>query len=251
MTQPEFVQPASTPAVDKASVWEDFVDILYAPAQVFRRRIDGNWFAPMVVVTLSTFAVNFFSYGALRPMWDAEFDRQMRGAMRANPQLTPDMMETGRKFGEFAGHYGALIFIPILIVAVAFIMWLVGKAFGSKQTFGSAMMVAGYSQVPRVLGAIAMGVQALLLDPAKMTGVQALAIGPARFFDQDATSTTLFWLMSRLDVFTIWATILIGVGLHVTGMLSKAQAAMAAFGTWLVAGLYPLWGMVKAKAMGA
>ena len=238
MTQPQYVESTPTP-VEKASVWEDFMDIFYAPAQVFRRRIDGNWFVPMLVVTLSITVITFLTYGALRPVYDAEFDRSIQATMRANPQLTPDMMETGRKVAEFTGKYGMIIIYPILIFVVGLLLWLVGKMFGSKQSFQSALMVSGYAQVPRVLGAVAMGVQALFLDPSKVTGLQSIAIGPARFVSADAVPTIVYALLMRLDIFTIWATILLAVGLHVTGKISKGSAAMAAGIVWLC-GLLPM-----------
>lgn len=41
----------TSPAPRRVSIFEDFIDIFYAPSQVFARRINGNWFIPMVVVT--------------------------------------------------------------------------------------------------------------------------------------------------------------------------------------------------------
>ena len=35
-----------------AAWWEDFIDIFYAPSQVFARRANSGFFLPMVVVTL-------------------------------------------------------------------------------------------------------------------------------------------------------------------------------------------------------
>jgi hypothetical protein len=41
-------------AEPRASRWEDFIDIFYAPASVFARRATSGFFLPMVVVTVLT-----------------------------------------------------------------------------------------------------------------------------------------------------------------------------------------------------
>ena len=56
----------------KASRWEDFIDIFYAPSSVFARRADAGFLLPMVVVTLLTGALFLMNSGTLSPMMDAE-----------------------------------------------------------------------------------------------------------------------------------------------------------------------------------
>ena len=42
--------PAAAPRV---GIWEDFIDIFYAPSAVFSRRENGNVFIPLAVVTIA------------------------------------------------------------------------------------------------------------------------------------------------------------------------------------------------------
>ena len=83
----------------RAAVWEDFIDIFYAPASVFRRREHGSVFIPLLVVTVLTAAVFYLNSGALQPLFDAEFDRQMAPAMRDNPNLTPEAVALYKALG--------------------------------------------------------------------------------------------------------------------------------------------------------
>src|SRR4029079_18305172 len=53
---------------ERASVWEDFIDIFFAPANVFRRREHGSWVLPMLVVTLALTILGFTNSGVLTPM---------------------------------------------------------------------------------------------------------------------------------------------------------------------------------------
>ena len=41
----------------RVAIWEDFIDIFYAPSAVFRRREHGSVFIPLIVVTLLTGAI--------------------------------------------------------------------------------------------------------------------------------------------------------------------------------------------------
>src|SRR5688500_7351713 len=45
-------EPISSPVPEKAGVWEDFIDIFYAPSSVFARRANASVWPPLLVVTL-------------------------------------------------------------------------------------------------------------------------------------------------------------------------------------------------------
>lgn len=66
------VPVSQTPA---PALWEDFIDIFYAPADVFRRRQAGNWFLPLLIITIALFVLSWASRGVLQPIMDAEFAR--------------------------------------------------------------------------------------------------------------------------------------------------------------------------------
>ena len=50
-----------------------------------------------------------------------------------------------------------------------------------------------------------------------------------------------------MDLFTIWVTVLLAIGLHVVGKIPKQQAAIAAAITWVVGALLPLFGALRAS----
>ena len=68
---------AAPVAAPRAAIWEDFIDIFYAPSSVFRRRENGNFFIPLAVITILCGVLFYLNSGALQPMFDAEFDRAM------------------------------------------------------------------------------------------------------------------------------------------------------------------------------
>ena len=222
---------AATIQAQPAGVWEDFIDIFYAPSQVFARRALGSPWVPMFVVTVAMIVLVYVNVGVLQPLFNAEFDRGMAVAMKSNPRLTPEMAGQFRQLGVRIAQFGGL-FTPIGILLVGAMVWLIGKLFEAKQTFRAAMVVAAYAFVPRILEAVLHGVQGLFMDPTQLDGRFRVSLGVGRFLDPNTASPLLLALVGRIDVFTIWVTVLLAIGLSVTGGISRSRAFMAAPLMW-------------------
>lgn len=225
---------ATTPSVSR---WEDFMDIFYAPSSVFARRASSGFGLPMLVVTLLVGLIFVANSGVMQPLMDAEFSRATAAAMKKNPQVTAEQMAQFRSMGEKFAAVFVFIGTPITIACVGLVLWLAGKLVDAKQSFGAAVMVASYAYLPKVVEGVIGGVQALLMDPAALTGRFSLSLGAGRFFDPDATSPLLLAIVGRLDVFTIWVTVLLVIGLAVTGKIPRQKAAIAGVIVWIVGAL--------------
>jgi hypothetical protein len=236
MSDAKSVAAATTPK--PAGLWEDFIDIFYAPSEVFARRaLAGPW-APLLIVTVAISALVYVNTGVLQPMMGAEFDRAMAATMKSNPQLTREMVDQFRTVGLRVAQFGGY-FTPIAIVCVGTMVWLIGKLFESRQAYGAAIMVAAYAFVPRILESVLNGLQGLVLDPETLDGHLRLTLGVGRFLNPDTVSPMLLALLGRIDLFTIWVTVLLAIGLSVTGGIPRARAFMAAPLIWAV-GAIPL-----------
>ncbi len=228
-----------------ASWWEDFIDIFYAPSQVFARRAGSGFGLPMLVVTVLIALISLANSGVMQPVMDAEFSRATAAAMRQNPQLTAEMMEKGRGIGEAIAKYGAVVFIPVAIFLTGLALWLCGKLVDAKESLAAAIMIASYSYVPRIVEGVLNGLQGLLLDPAMLDGRYRLSLGLGRFLDPNTASPLLLALLGRVDVFTIWITVLLAIGLSVTGRIPRSRAAIAAALTWILGALPALLGALR------
>ncbi|HEY2067621.1 MAG TPA: YIP1 family protein [Gemmatimonadaceae bacterium] len=233
------------PATPPAAWWEDFIDIFYAPSSVFARRANSGFAIPMLVVTLLVGGIFLANSGVLAPVFDAEFARGMAAAARKNPGLTPDAIERGRGIAMIFAKIGAFVFLPVGMLLTGLALWIVGKLFDSRQTLAAAIMVASFAFVPRVVEGVVNGVQGLLMDPASLNGRYRLSLGVARFFDPDVASPVLLAFVGRLDLFTIWVTVLLAIGLAVTGKISRQKAAAAAAIVWFVGALFPVLGALR------
>jgi len=73
-----------------------------------------------------------------------------------------------------------------------------------------------------------------VMTPDKLNGVIKLSFSPARFLDPATANPVLIQVLNRFDLFTIWVTVLLAIGVYVTGRVSKAQAAIAGLLFWIV-----------------
>lgn len=224
-----------------ASIWEDFVEIFFAPREVFARRSDGRFVIALIVVTLVIALLFYASQGPLGTALEAEFMRGMEEARASGQQLNAEQMEAARNMAGTFGVVGVLLAIPVGIFLTALVMWLIGKLFESAATFGLAMVVATYSQFPKVLQTAAGLLQGLLFDPQTL---QEISLGPARFADVANTSQLALALLARLDLFIIWCTILIAIGLQVLGRMPRGRAYFVAVLVWLCGALPVIAGAV-------
>lgn len=228
---------AAPAAAPPAAIWEDFIDIFYAPASVFRRREHANFFIPLTVITIVCGVLFYLNSGALQPMFDAEFDRGMAIARRQNPNMPAEAIETMRAFASRMQMVAVFIFLPIAMFGIGVTTGLAGKLVDAKQTFNAALVVGAYAYAPRIIDAVLQGLQGLFLDPAQLDGRFRLSLGIGRFLDPDTTSPLLLAVLGRVDLITIWITVLIAIGLCVTGRIPLRKAAIAAAIVWLLGGL--------------
>ena len=237
--------PSAPPA--RAALWEDFIDIFYAPASVFARRATSGFGWPMLIVTILVGLIFLADRGVIAPAFDADYARGAAAAMKKNPQITAQQMETAKGFSE--KFLPIIIFVgtPIAIFFIGLILWLVGKLVDAKQTFSAAMMVASYSYIPKILATIAVGILALLSSPETMNGMSRLTLGLGHFIDPDTASPVLVAIAARLDVFTIWVTVLLAIGLSVTGKIPRSKAAIAGVIIWIAGGLYQVLTALRAQ----
>jgi hypothetical protein len=231
---------ATTAPAGRAAIWEDFIDIFYAPSLVFARRARGSFWIPFFTVTLLIGVLFYLNSGVVRPVMEGEFNRAMAAAMRSNPRLTPEMADRLQQTGVRIAQVGGFLIVPIAIFFTGSAVWVIGKLFESKQTYRAALVVAAYAWVPRILEAVLTGLQGLFLDPSQFNGRFRLTLGVGRFFDPDTTSPIFLAFVGRIDLFTIWVTVLLTIGLSVTGGISRSRAALAAPLIW-AAGALPIF----------
>lgn len=226
------------PAPETASVFEDFIDIFYAPSQVFARRANGSFWPHFFIITLVSAGFMFASRSLTAAVFDAEFSRNMAIAMEKNPRLTEEMVSAQRGMMEGISSVGIYLATPILIVFVSVLIWVAAKVVGARLPFDRAVLVATIAQIPRLLGGLLTTLQAVLMtDTSGITSQHSIGYSPARFLDPTSMKPQLLNFVGRFDIFTLWVTFLLGVGVAVVGGVSRKQGLTAGAIAWGIASL--------------
>jgi hypothetical protein len=240
-------EPETLPSPPPAHLWEDFIDIFTSPSDVFRRRQNSGFGMQLFILTV-LFAIIIIGTKALvLPAVSADIARQGAMAMHKNPQITQEMLQKQQAIGEKFGFVFVIIVLPIMAMLTGLVLWLVGKIFDSKANGTQALVISTYAFFPKLLALIAGALIAYLSNPERLNGMTRLSLGIGALLDPDKTSPLLLGLLARVDVFTIWETILIAIGLHVIGKVPKAQSYMAAVLVWLIGALPPVLAALRSS----
>lgn len=226
--------PEGTPSPPAA--WEDYVDLFFTPSDVFARRARSSPWLPLLVVTVAMGVLGYVNAALLEPMMAAEFNRGIAATLRENPSITPEAVASMRRLSLRIGRFSGFL-VPIGVLLTGTVTWVLGKAFEARQSYRAALLVAAFAFMPRVLEAGVNELQGLIVDPATMDGRFRLTFGVGRFLDPDTTSPILLALVGRIDLFTLWVTFLLGLGLSITGRIPRARALLVAGLFWILGAL--------------
>lgn len=232
----EITQAASVQ--NPPSFWEDVIDIFFSPVGVFQRRQNDSFWKPFLFVILVFSVLSIATFDTtMQPIMEAEFARRTAASSQSlTPEQAAASMGIVMKFAKFVLPIG----IAFSIVVVGFATWLVAKFFSAKTDVSQAFVVVSWAYFPRVLGVIAGAVQGLLMDPSKLNSALAISLSPARFMDPDASNPIVYQLAGRLDLTILWETVLLAIGIYVTGKISKGAAVAFGVVIFLVGSLQAL-----------
>ncbi len=225
-------------------LWEDFIDILHQPSSVFDRRRDGQFGLALVILIVMWAVLYFALQNGMGPIIDAEMSRQIATMAEKNPAMTGDQLSSAKSAMEKFALFGAIIFVPVGILLTGCLLWLAGKVVDAKVAFAAAMMIATYSQIPRIIELVINAVQGLFLPPEAITSRYSVTLGIGRFLDPDS-NPVLLTVLGGIDLFTIWTLVLMAIGLAVVARVSIQKGAIAAGLVWLVTLLPALFGALS------
>jgi hypothetical protein len=225
MTEPA----AAALTADNASPAEDFIDIFVAPSKVFTRRAKSSPMVPFFVVWIVMTVLFFASRNSLQPVYDAMIQQQNAATMKANPQITQDQLDKAKPITNFIFTAIGIIGTPILLLIVALLTWVIGRfMMGGVFGFGTALLIASFSCIPKILASVLALVEGLTMDVSRMTSPYQLSISAARFFDPASMTTGMYGLLAQIDPLTVWSVFLIGSGVMYAGKVEKSKATITA-----------------------
>ena len=236
---------SARPSNQKAGIVEDFFDIFATPSAVYERRRDSSPWLPLVVVSVVLALAYVATSGAMQPIMDAEYERGMKAMLGSNSRFTAEQLEQGRAFAQGFGKVMFILGTPIAIFFCGLGLMLIGKLVDAQVKLGTGVMIAAWAFVPRIVGAVLTAIQLQMMRPESLEGIYRISTGPARFMDPDTASPVLLAIAGRFDVFILWTTVLLGIGLAVVARIPRAHAMMAAFGVWMLGSFFAVYGAIR------
>ena len=225
----------------------------------------GAWPFPRRLVALITAPRTLFAHLAERPAWVVPFLLLILAAAvfvvatwqnAWVPQMTAKMDEQGapeQAYEMMAGNTGLIMYslmIPIIGAIVTFIyaaavMFVGNFLLGGRLDYRRALSIVSHAGL---VSLIALPVRILLANAASSPQV---TLGPGALLPPDQQEgfalKFLAYFFQSFDVFTLWQTALVALGVSVIARVGLKPAMIAMFGLFLV---FALFGAVMGAAFG-
>ena len=180
-----------------------------------------SWIAPMLLLFVIYLGLNFAL--VKRADWVEVTKDQIaksKFASRQIDQLPEDQksraIEQGAERAKFVRYVRGVIGWPLLILVSSAIYFGAFKLFGGARTsFAAAFAVTTFAHLPMGLRELIAIPVTFLKDPAAIDPENFLASNPAAIFGGDLPTWQMVPL-AFLDVFGIWALILMAIGFSAT-----------------------------------
>ena len=216
----------------KGSVFEDVLEVLWAPAKVIDRSRANGVGMYILMLTAITLVIVLATKGLIQPYIDANLDVQMQQMAARGKPMPAEALAAAQKFAVYGFIATGVLMIPIGAVITGLLIFVGGKVVSARSTFGQAMLIATLASVTRVLSFIATAVQGALADPQSIRSFSDASLGAARFVDPVATSPALMAILANLDIFNLWQFVIMAIGISVVGRVERSAGFVGALVGW-------------------
>jgi len=210
---------------------------LVAPEDTFRSiAARPTWLAPLLVTVVLVTVVT----GMVSARLDmAQVIRHQFEAAGSQPSLEQidQRIEMMKKLQPYLALFQGLVVTPAIYLLCALLFWVGFKLLGSDMSYKASFATCLYGLLPLGL------VQALLAIPviwsrASFTQDEArsgsfLASNLAAWAP-DGIGPVARTLLGSVDLFSIWAIVLLVIGYRIVAGVSRAAAAGVVLGVWLL-----------------
>jgi hypothetical protein len=211
--------------------------VFYEPGKVFADVAERpRWLAPILVSILIGLTLVYAI--SSRIGWEST----VRQALAKNPRTAEMPAEqrekaiaTGAKVASVIGWVMAVIGAPASVLIIAGVLaGLFNGLLGAELKFAQAFAVTAYALLVRALLAALM-ILLVYLKPPEDFNIQVSPFSPAAYMNSTETPKWLMSLAGSLDLFTIWAIILLALGFSIAARkLSFSKALITIAIPWLI-----------------
>lgn len=211
--------------------WRRPLGVLTSPQATFRSIAERpSWLPPLLVLLIL--------YVALQVVVTQRID--MEGVMRQafEERNQPIDEEQIARMAQMQSNFGVacqVVVFPLgMMLIAAFLLGLTQLA-GGEIDFRRSLAVTGHGLMPNAVAWLL--TLPVVLGRREIDLVEAqggLLASHLALFAADDTPAWLLTLLARLDLFSLWSLVLLGVGAHVVGGLSSRASAIVVAVLWLL-----------------
>lgn len=205
---------------------KNLVKVLFKPSRVFGwARENPNWWMPAITLVLISVIVAVVSTPigaeeALKQMKE-NADQMPPGAIAQAEQMINSPI--GIMFAVVTSLFG----VAISLLIQSALLHLGASILGGRSKFTVGMATVAYANMPTALQQIIQSIYMVVTGKIAMAGLSTL-------LPKDQIGTPLAALLGRIDIFSIWAIVLLVIGFSTTYQISKGKAAAISIGYWLL-----------------
>ena len=224
--------------------FERITKVFYAPSETFADlRRNANWLVPFLLMILVSVA--YVTSVAKKVGWDQVVENTYKvmppSQLEKIQAAPPDAQEKQRTGMLYSFRYGSYAF-PVLIlifylIAAAVYLAVMNFGVGAHLRYKELLALMFYAGLPVLIGSIIaiVGVWTFI-DPQEFQMRTPIASNPATFLNATA-HPFVYAFSANFDLFAVWSTILIGIGLAVLARKSLATGLAVSFGLLILRSL--------------
>jgi hypothetical protein len=212
------VPPAAPEPQPQMSAVARMAGVFFSPGSTFRDIVQRpSWIAPMILLIVIWFGL--CATLVKRVDW-VNYTKQQTEKMKFMASQIETMSEDrkqavyeqGAQRSKISQYARGIIGWPLLILFSAAINFAAFKLIGGvRVNFGTAFAITAFAHLPMSLRELLAIPVTLLKDPQSIDPQNFLASNPAAFLSDSAPLWQLI-LFSSLDIFALWAIILMAIG---------------------------------------
>lgn len=233
-----------TPPVDSVeaaplSEAQRLTNVFIAPSRTFADlRRSAKFWGPFLIVVIMSYAGAF----ALQKKITTEeltesiinnmSEKQKARIEAAPPEQQANIRASIGKNTRIFSYAGWVIYSIAILIMAAVLMATFNFGMGKSVGYGTSVAIMFYSLLPSVIRTVLFIITLYAgVDPANFNIQNPVATNPA-FFMNANDMPVVYPLLQTLDIFTLWQTVLVGIGFAVVTRSKKSTAIGVVFG-WL------------------
>lgn len=198
------------------------------PTDPSKTKDGSKWWIPVAIMIIVSIGIALYTVPTfVAPMQEDAIREAMmeRGGTEADVQQAVSV--SGAMMLPMS-IVGVIVVTFLIIFAEAGVLHLLIKMFGGKGKFRHARAVVAWTALITTLGSLVK----LPIMIAKNSMI--VETGPSLFFKNLEPSDRLFKFLSGFDIFTIWAMVVMAVGMSIVYRVSRGKSWAAVAIVWII-----------------